>query len=812
MFSRRAFSRGVLAAFSSLSILAAAPPSPKEHFGYTPGDDYKLAGYAEITGYFRKLAASSPRIKLESIGSSAEGREILAAFISSEENIRSLDRYREISRRLALGLASAEEAKRLAAEGKAVVWIDSGLHATEVAPVQHAPHLAYRMLTAEDDETRRIRDNVILIQIPVINPDGLDLVASWYKQNLGTQHELAPLTRLYQKYSGHDNNRDYFMLNLPETRHVSRVLFREWFPQIVYNQHQVAPFPARIFVPPYAEPLNPHIPAPLMEGINLIGAAMKERFARENKPGVISYVNFDGWWNGGLRSVPAFHNMHGILTETALYQYATPRVYKPSDLPSTFANGIPTKEPSIFYERPWLGGRWALMDAVEYMLTADFAILELAASRPRQYLAKAWELASAQIEAGRKGSPFAYVIDPAQDDHWTATEMLKRLHGSGVEVRQAAAAFTANGKTYPAGTYYMPAAQPFRAYLMDLMEPQKYPEIRAGQTGPTKRPYDLAGWTLSYQMGVKVDRVDQPVEISGKAVESPVSPEPVLDPRTNSRFLALARSSSVKKPRVALYTPYTANMDTGWTEWVLDNFEVRHSKLGNEDVRKGGLRDSFDVIILASQSMSSILHGHKDGELGARADWQAAADAKNFQLPQFTGGIGVEGAKNLLEFTRAGGTLIALDSATELILDLFPVGVRGALRGGEGTASSGGWYCPGSILRIDVNTSHRLAEGMPAQAFATSTGGQAFDITLAPQFNKGDREVTVLASYAKSNLLASGWLSGERAAAGKAAAVEARLGGGRVVLFGFRPQFRGQTFGTLKLLLNAVYSSTTSHP
>lgn len=806
MLSRRVLARGVFAAFLSVSVLAA-PPAPKEHFGFEPGEDYQLAGYAEVASYFEKLAAASGRIKLEVIGKSAEGRDLLAAFISSEENIRNLDRYREINRKLALGLVRGEEARALASQGKAIVWIDSGLHATEVAPVQHAPHLAYRMITSEDEEARRIRENVILIQIPVINPDGLDMVASWYKQNLGTQHELAPLPRLYHKYAGHDNNRDWFMLNLVETRHISRVLFREWFPQIVYNQHQVAPFPARIFVPPYSEPLNPHIPAPVMEGINLIGSAMKERFARENKPGVISYVGFDAWWNGGLRSAPAFHNMHGILTETALYQYATPKVYSASEIPNSFASGIPAKEPTVFYQRPWLGGRWALMDAVDYMLTADFAILDLAASRPRHFLMKAWEMATAQIEAGKKGGPFAYVIDPAQDDDWTAAEMLKRLHGAGIEVRRAKAPFKANGRTYPAGTFFLPASQPFRGYLVDLMEPQKYPEIRSGQTGPTKRPYDLAGWTLPYQMGVKVDRIEQPAEIAGEVVEAPVSPDPVLDPKKNSRFLALARSAGTKKPRVALYEPYTANMDTGWTQWVLDNFEVRHDLLHNEEVRKGRLRDRYDVIILASQSMASILHGHREGELGTRADWQTSADAKNFQLPQFTGGIGVEGAQNLLEFTRAGGTLVAFDAATELVLDLFPVGVRGVLRGGEGGSSSGGWYCPGSILKIDIKTTHPFALGMPERAYATVTGGQAFDISLAPQFNKGDREVKVLASYASTGLLASGWLSGERAAAGKAAAVTARLGQGQVVLFGFRPQFRGQTFGTLKLFLNAIYGA-----
>lgn len=821
---RRAF----LLALSS--VLLAAPPSPREHFGFNPGDDYKLANYDEVASYFRKLAASSDRIRLEEFGRSSEGRPMLVAFISAPENLKALDRYKEINRRLALGLATPAEAAKLAVEGKAIVWIDSGLHATEVAPVQQAPHLAYKMLTDESDEVRRIRQNVILMQVPVINPDGLDMTASWYRRNVGTPHELAPLPWLYQKYCGHDNNRDYFMLNLPETRNVSRLLFREWFPQIVYNQHQVAPFPARIFIPPYAEPLNPNIPAPVMEGINGIGSAMKERFARENKPGAVSYLSFDGWWNGGLRSVPAFHNMHGILTETALYQYATPHDYQTSELPERFSTGVPTKEPSVFYQKPWLGGRWALMDAVEYMLTADFAILDLAASRPERYLLKAWEMATANIAAGARGGPFAYLVPANQADAWSAAEMLVRLQGSGVEIRRATAPFQANGNTYPPGTWILPASQAFRGYLVDLMEPQNYPDFRSGASGPPRRPYDLAGWTLPYQMGVQVDRIEQPFTAPSEPASEIRPPEPVLDARQNSAFLALAaihqqgRSAfrardgafslskpnsgwELPKPRVALYQPWTANMDSGWTQWVLDRFQVVHTLLHNDEIRSGSLRQRYDVIILAQQSMNSILHGIREGETQGRAA-RVSEETKNLQRPEYTGGIGVEGARNLQQFVEQGGTLVAIDSATELPISLFPIGVRGVLRSGiEGEPSGSGWFCPGSVLRITTDPTHPDAFGMPREAYATSTGGQAFEITVLPEFNKGEREVRAFAWYAKQNLLASGWLMGERQVAGRPAAVEARLGQGKVVLFGFRPQFRGQTFGTFKLLLNAIYQS-----
>jgi hypothetical protein len=792
------------------ALCLAAVPTPKEHFGFVPGEDYKLADYSQISGYFHKLAASSRSIRVFEFGKTSEGRPMYAALISEPENLARLDRYREISRRLALGQATPEEARGLAAEGRAIVWIDSGMHATEVAPAQHSPELAYRMLTAGDPETRNIRRNVILLQVPVLNPDGLDMVARWYARNVGTPHETAPLPWLYQKYAGHDNNRDYFMLNLPETRHITRLLFREWFPQIVYNQHQSPPFPARIFVPPYAEPLNPHIPAAVMEGINLIGATMRERFARDNKPGVISYFGFDGWWNGGLRSVPAFHNMHGILTETALNAYGTPRVYKPADIRGAFANGIPVGEPSIFYQFPWKGGKWGTREAIEYMLTADWAILDLAARRSADYLLKAWQLARASIEAGQKGSPFAYIVAPEQWDASAAPEMLDRLVQSGIEVKRSRSGFQAGARSYPPGTVVLPAAQPFRPYLVDLLEPQRYPEIRASAGGAVKRPYDIAGWTISMQMGVAVDRVDEPF---GTALEPwhPAAATPSLDRRDTASFLTVAamleRGEKVtwaadgsinpepgkaawelRRPSVALYQPWQPNADQGWTEWVLERFRVPYTLVHNQDFTPERL-GRFDILILASQNAASILHGTRRAA--------AAGTPPPVQRPEFTGGIGVDGLAALNGFVQAGGTLLALDAAAEVPLQFFPLSVRSVPQ----PAAGSGFYCPGSLVRLEVDTAHPLAFGMPRAAIALSNGAMPFEIP-AEEDQAGAR---VAARFASADLLASGWISGEKVVLGKPVLVEAPHGKGRVVLFGFRPQFRGQSWGTFKFLLNAVY-------
>jgi hypothetical protein len=823
--------RGLFLAFAL--CVSAAVPTPKEHFGYEPGADYKLAKYDEIIGYFRKLAGASDRIRLLEYGKTSEGRTSWLAIISSPENLTSLDRHREANRRLALGIAEPDEAEKLARDGKAIVWIDSGLHASEVAPAQHAPELAWRMVTDDSPEIERIRDRVILLQVPVINPDGLDMIVDWYRKNVGTPYELAPLPRLYQKYAGHDNNRDWFMMNLQETRNVSRLLFHEWFPHITYNQHQAPAFPARIFVPPYAEPLNPHIPAPVMEGINLIGSAIKERFARENKPGVLSYFGFDAWWNGGLRSVPAFHNMHGILTETALHGYATPRIYKSGEFPERFGNGMPTRSPTVFYERPWLGGKWGTREAIEYMLTADFAILDLAATRTEHFLRKAWQLARDNIETGKRGQPYAWIVPRDQWDRSSAVEMLRRLQLGGITVHEAKARFSVARREFPSGTWVILAGQPFRAYLVDLMEPQQYPELRTGTAGPTKRPYDVAGWTLPMQMGVNSVRVEDSFQADLQPVTEFDAPAPSWDRRENGSFLsvaeALRRGDAVRwsakgewlrrgdagfesaawelrPPRLALYEPWTANSDTGWSQWLLDYYSVPYTIVHNEEFSSANLRAKFDTILFASQSMDSLLNGWRQGEALPRR----AGDSPTQQRSEYTGGLGLSGAAALQAFVREGGTLVVFDTATELPVRTFPLPLRSVLApsatGETGESQDGDrYYCPGSILRVTVDNSHPVAFGMPSEALAFQSGGQAWDVSLLSDFNKGERAVRSIARYATKNLLASGWLSGERLVSGRTVLAEARHGKGRVILFGFRPQFRGQSFGTFKFVLNSVY-------
>jgi hypothetical protein len=548
---------------------------------------------------------------------------------------------------------------------------------------------------------------------------------------------------------------------------------------------------------------------------------------------VLSYVGFDAWWNGGLRSVPAFHNMHGILTETALNAYATPRVYNSSEFPERFSNGVPTKQPTVFYQRPWMGGKWGVRDAIEYMLTADMAILDLAAARSEHFLYKAWDTARDNINAGLRGKPYAYIVPVDQPDRWTAVEMLRRLQMSGIEVQRARSAFNVGAKRYPAGSFVIPAGQPFRSYLVDLLEPQRYPDLRAGITGPAKRPYDVAGWTLNLQMGVQVHRAEDTFRAELEAVPEVEPAELSLDRRDNSSFLktaALLESGQkvrwaadgailienspdfgaaayeLRKPKVALYESFMSNIDAGWTRWVLDEFRVPHTLIHNEDFRKGGLRERFDTIILASQPMAAILHGYREGEAATRR----VGESSTPQRPELTGGIGLAGSAELQQFVRTGGTLLAFDEAADLPIQLFPLPVRQVLQrssGGDGDQAAG-YYSPGSIIRITVDTKNPIAFGMPPEAFAYQSGGQAYENTLTPTSVKTFNSVSTIASYASDNLLMSGWVSGERAVLGRPILVEAGYGKGRAVLFGFRPQFRGQSFGTFKFLLNAIYLSS----
>ncbi len=854
----------VLAAATLVAPLRAQVPRPADVFGFEPGADYHLATYEQVQAYFHRLDAASDRIKVVEIGKSTLGKPMLLAFISSEENLRQLDHWRSISERLALANDLTDvEARQLADEGKAIVWIDGGLHASEVAHGQETPLIAYDMVTDDSPEARRIRDNVVLLLMPNMNPDGLDIVASWYARNLGSPFETASLPWLYHHDVGHDNNRDWFTMFMPESRAVANQLYHVWYPQIVYNQHQSGPFPSRIFTPPFADPVNPNIPPLVVRETNLVGDAMNKRFAEEHKAGVVSRTGFDMWWNGGMRTAPYYHNQVGILTETALYEYATPHYYEPDSLPATIRGStLSAKTPSVFYPNPWKGGWWRLRDAVDYMVTSDYAVLDVAADKRDEFLYNAYRMGRDAIDKGKAGGPFAYVI-PA-DSQWNpreAVELVNMLRRAGIEVQRATLPFQAAGRSFAAGSFVVPAAQAFRPYVIDLFEKQVYPDMRLYPGGPPEPPYDISGWTLPIQMDVGVARVEKPFQLAAEAVgDSAVvaagsvtgtgrwgyllSHRPnaaaiavnrllaagekvgwVMRPTsaggrswpagtiavqarggTGDRIGALARSLGVdfvgvdaapaglqplSTPRVALYKSWVANIDEGWTRWILQQYDFPVDTLHDADVRGGALQ-RYDVLILPDQSAGALLNGHATGTMPA----------------EYVGGLGVEGAAAIDRFVRAGGLLLTLDAASDFAIEQLGLPVRDATQGLE----SSRFFIPGTLIRITVDASEPIAFGMPDEAAAFFSRSRAFSI-VAPAA-EGDKKaapqpVDVIARYATEDLLLSGWALGEkRYIAGQPAAVRVRHGKGDVVLIGFRPQFRAQPRGTFKLLFNALHAAT----
>src|SRR5690606_728030 len=486
-------------------------PSPQDVFGFQVGDDYKLADYGQIEDYLSQLDQASDRVMKIEIGESVLGRSMYPLFISSQENLAQLDRWKDISARLARAKIDPEEAEALSRDGKAIVWVDGGMHSTELAHGQMTSELAHTLATSETAEFRKIRENVITLLMPVMNPDGLDLVVDWYRKHLGTPYETSRLPVLYHHYMGHDNNRDWFMNTMPETYHVTKILYNEWYPQIVYNHHQSSPSWTKISLPPYADPVNPRIHPAITAGVSEVGSAMTKRFALENMPGAIADNFYTMYWNGGGRTVPYYHKMIGILTETG-HTTPTPRFYDPKKLPKTVAGGTPTDGTDIMYPDPWKGGESHFRDAVDYMLTATWATLDLAADRKENYLLNIYKMGKSAIEKSKTDGPFAYIIDKNQWDSFEAVNLVNVLLRGGIEVEQATRDFTVNGKKYDKGTYVIYAGQAFRPYLLDLMEKQDYPTRFQYPGGPPDTPYDLAGWTLPMQMGVDVDKIKEPFQ------------------------------------------------------------------------------------------------------------------------------------------------------------------------------------------------------------------------------------------------------------------------------------------------------------
>ena len=879
--ARRFLIPRALAATAAAGLMAAAPgaaraqaiPTPESALGFPVGADFRLATYGESVDYFHRLDAGSDRLRMIEVGRTSEGRTWWMAVISSPGNLADLDRLRDIGLRLAHpGGLTEEEARTLSRDGKAIVHIDGGLHASEVAGAQHTIQLAYDLLSGADEpKIAAILEEVVLLLWPSLNPDGQDIVVEWYRSNVGTPYEVAPLPRLYQKYIGHDNNRDAYMLDMIESR-VSARTWRAWEPQIIYVHHQTAPFPTRIWLPPFAEPIATQAPPLMSRTVNMIGMAIAQGLEQNGQPGATHMgTGFDAWYPGYIDYLPMLQNAAAFWTETALYRYATPGFYTISDFPADRRD----LRPGTLYPSPWEGGWWRLRDAVDYMVTASMSVLDYAAKYREDLLYNRYQSGRDVIRKYQRRPPYAYLVPREQRDPVAAVELLRRLAFNGLRVDRLTRAVDIEGIEHPAGTWVVRMDQEFAELARQVLDTQEYPDLREFPDGPPEQPYDAAGWTLPFQMDVRVIAATTPLSEETRTALEPVAGEPVdwraepagdgaevdaspfdvvpgagfdtnpvaagivpppgttsgsgsalaLDPAQNNAFAALNRAldagAAVRyearggaggryvvsgvdggardrwvsdlalraervgggdgpavRRRIGLFRPWRASMDEGWTRWLLERYGFDFAGLRNAEIRAGGLRERYDVIVLPSESRDAIADGFAPGSVP----------------PRYAGGLGEPGARALDAFVREGGTLVCLNRSSDYAIEALHLPVR------DVTADLGRaeLFVSGSVLEVIVDATHPVMAGMPerAKVFADRS----------PVFTTGDGfEGGALAVYAaEGSPLLSGYLLGEEHLRDRAAALDVRHGDGHVILLGFRPQWRGQPFGTFRVLFNAV--------
>ncbi len=780
-------------------------PTPLSHFGHPIGVDRELLDWDKVVSYFQALAASSDKIVVKELGKTAEGRPFIAATISSPETIRNLNRYLDIQARLAdPRKTTAAEAGRLIAEGKAVVLITCSIHATEVASTHSAVEFAYRLLTENKPRFQTILDNTIFILVPSLNPDGVDIVTRWYRKTLGTPYEGTSPPELYQKYVGHDNNRDWYIFSQPESRITVAQLHNVWHPQIVYDVHQQGAYASRMFVPPWMDPVDPNIDAIIAQQCNSIGSAMAADLTGAGKKGIAINALYDFWTPS--RHYQAYHGGLRILSESASAALATPLTVRPDQILTT-APGYNPRERSWNYLEPWEGGVWHLRDIIDYQLIALESCLYQAAIHRADLLRNFYDVGRRAIA---RTSPYAFIAPKEQNDPGSARKMLDLLAFGMVEIGRAAADFDAGGKRYAAGSYIIPMQQPYSSYAKTLLEVQHYPDLRLYPGGPPKRPYDVTAQTLPLLMGVTVDTIERPFEAGAERASEfqfelnhAKGPDALAasdvdswrevnriwkagasvwrDASTGDFFTHApapgASAREIAKPRIGLYKSYMPEMDEGWTRWLLENFGFDYASVRNPDIETGALRRRFDIVVFPDQPLNSITQGYRPGAMPE----------------QYTGGLDGKAADNLKEFANAGGTLVFLNHSTEYALSRLGVNVKNVVQG----LPDRDFYSPGSILNAELDAHDPLAYGVPANFTIWSEGSPAWQLPDGSNYR-------VIARYPGAHVLASGWLLGEKYLTGRANLIDVPMGSGHIVLFGMRPQYRAQSYQDFKLFFNSL--------
>lgn len=846
-----------------------AVPTPESHFGFKAGADSSLFLYDQSIEYFRKLAKAQPtRVKLLDVGKTSFGHSWTAVLISSPQNLAKLERYRQINQRLARpeGLTD-EQARALAREGRTFVDISGGLHASEIAGSQHTPELAYELLSKMNEpETKEILDNVIFFLWPSINPDGQDIVVNWCKDRFAGKFQLQPPMELYQKYVGHDNNRDSYMLNVVESRVVART-WREWEPQIIYAHHQSSPFPTRMWIPPFADPIGLYAPPIMSRQVNAIGTRIAAELDAKGQPGGVHMLaTFDAYYPGYIDYMPMYQNINAWWTETQGGNCGIPRTSTVNELPNDYKSLMPTS----MYSSPWAEGTWSFRNQIDYMVTASIATLRYAARFREELLYNRYQAGRNTIQQYRKGPPYAYIVPQAQRDPMAPVELLRRLAFLGVNVRQLDADVTHDTTVYPKGTWVIPMDQEYAQLVRELLEVQKYPELG------DDLPYDAAGWTLPMQMNVNVVEAKTPLSDAFRTAMKPVMGKAeawgasaqypfttnamaagivpaalgriagsgdaiALDPTQNNSFRfinrALSAGGSVRvdtasNARSARY--FVTGVDSARAESWAKELAVQAerttvsattvaapTRIALYKAAPGNMDQGWTEWLLDTHEYQYTLIGPdalRAGNLGERFDVLVLASqgiSRSGGRGGFGGGGGGGGGGGAVsvddsaaingvnEFVRGGGTVVSWNAGTSGVISALKLPVRNVLQG----VSRQQYFTGSSVMRTTVDVAHPVMAGMPEQAdVMTST---------SPVFAPTDGfEGSVIGKYAAdASPLRSGYLKGPQYMQGYASALDVQVGAGHVVLMAFQPQWRGQPTGTFRTVFNALlYSRDAARP
>lgn len=779
---------GGLVALFTLAI-AAQVPSPKSVLGFNPTDDKTIADWKQINDYFAKLDKASNKVAVKEIGKTTNGNPLIVAFISSPDNIKNLEKYRQISAKLAdpRTVKDEKELADLVKNGKTIVSISCSIHSTEIVASQMSMNLAYELTTANDSETKEILDNTILLLIPSSNPDGIDIVANWYRKTLGSKSEGTSPPELYHHYAGHDDNRDWFMLNLVETQAITKLFWKEWFPQLVYDVHQQGQNASRFILPPFFDPINPRIPPSIIREVGLIGYKMAADLQAKNIAGVATNSTYDTWWHGGFRSAPYYHNSIGILSEAASTNLMSPVTIKKEDLArNRTTRGLSNLlEPLTNYPDTWEGGLWRPVDIANIEMTASRSLLQMAAKFRPRYLRNFYDLGKANLSPSTE-DPIAFIVPAGQPNAGTVSRFLEILMAQGMEVYQMTQElYVKHEKANPAfhemplGSFLVFVNQPQKNNVLSLFEKQVYPD-RRNANGEAEVPYDVAGWTLPMQMGVEAETVWQIRDIEKdrstlKRVESLDQARAVLNLGPQATAFAKQPNPLKTGPKIGLYKGNGGSMDEGWTRLVLDTFQIPYRSITDKDIRGGEL--GIDALILPADSENTIVRG---------------LSAERYPA-ELAGGIGEPGVENLKKFVNAGGKLICFDDSCDMLVKRFELPMKNVLTGLKRSE----FYNPGSVVKLDVDNTDAIAKGMRPDVAAYFTNSAAYEVT-------DDKKVKTIARYAKKDALMSGWMVGEKFVNGKSAIMETTYGKGKIILFAFRPQHRAQSWGTFPFIFNAL--------